>query len=152
MVTKNDDQTFSADIDGEDYTFSLWSASKSIETLAELSAIAGDFAQAVSRVFVDAGGAAGEVDPDLVGKAAASLAKGLSVNPKATVTLIRRLTSDGVLCANRPVVFDMHFKGRTLHTMKVVRAGLEVQYADFFTAFAGAKTSAPTQVPSTATS
>jgi hypothetical protein len=135
VVVKNEDMTYSAEIDGENYVFSLWSASKGIETLAELSAIAGDFATAVSAVVVDAGGLSGTVSADLVGKAVSSLAKGLSINPKATLALVRRLTTDGVLCENRPVVFDQHFKGRTLHTMKVVRAGLEVQYADFFTVF-----------------
>lgn len=148
MVTKNDDMTYSAQVDGEDYSFQLWSASKSIETLAELSAIAGDFAQAISQVFVDAGGLGGQVKADLVGKAVASLAKGIAVNPKATLTLVRRLTSDGVLVRGRPVLFDTHYKGRTLHTMKVVRAGLEVQYSDFFTAFDGVKASNDTAAPS----
>lgn len=143
MVVKNEDMTYSASIDEHDYVFSLWAASKGIETLAELSAIAGDFATAVSAVVIDAGGFGGEVNIDLVGKAAASLAHGLSINPKNTLALVRRLTTDGVLCDNRPVVFDQHFRGKMMHAMKVVRAGLEVQYGDFFTVFKNTKAPAP---------
>jgi Phage tail assembly chaperone protein, TAC len=70
-----------------------------------------------------------ELDTDILGKAARALIE--RMDEDEVVGLIKKLTSEGVLCDHQPIVFDTHYEGNLGHLFKVLMAALEVQYGNF---------------------
>lgn len=70
-----------------------------------------------------------DISSDAIGKAVKALTERL--DETEVIGLVRKLTTEGVLCDHKPVIFEEHFRGRMLHLFKVVKAALEAQYGNF---------------------
>ena len=134
MIEQQANGTYQATVDERVYTFSKWGAEKALKTLAELSRVAGESLSIAASAFANSG-TTNDIDPNLIGSAVKALTDGLGSDTDATLRLMKRLCCDGTLCDDRPILFDTHFRGGLLSMIKVVRAALEVQFGDFFSAF-----------------
>lgn len=118
-------------IDDQVYLFSKWGAEKQLLTMAQVSSIAGKALSNGARLLV-AEKMPKEEQMALLSEVVDALTKGLGTDPKLTVAILKRLSSEGVLCDQKPFVWDLHFACKQKHLMKVVAANLQVQFGDFF--------------------
>jgi hypothetical protein len=122
-------------IDEHTYEFQKWGAEESVQTLLQIGGLAGKpLMQAVSAVGSQEGKQ--KLELDVLGAAIGSLIENAH-NPM-TMALIKKLSSEKVLCDGKKINFDHHYQDRLDHLFRVVSAAVEVQYGNFFAAFRGA--------------
>lgn len=164
MLTKNEVGLYEAEIDGHHYEMAKWGAQQSLDTLFDLSAVLG---QSLAKIFfaaADRGDSAAasqdflgrEIDADVFAEAVEHLSRQLVHNRAMVMGLFKRLATADVLCNGKAITsFDLHYKDRLPHLMRVIKTALEVQYGDFFGAkdlFAGLRRPAtPTASPTAPT-
>lgn len=126
-------------VDGFDYAFSMMGARQSTKLFIRLTKICGKpFALAFTALGKKSTPEASFLDRPIDTFVLADAVEALCSHMDEDIVLdmIQSLTSDPtVLCDGKKVVFDVHYKGRTSHLMKVLFAALEVQYGNFFDAF-----------------
>lgn len=118
-------------VDGEEYTFTQFGATKSMKVLTRLSKIVGE---PIGKVAGGIEPGKSMLDQDLDGQLIGAAIKALTDNldEDVVVNTVKELCSC-VLYKGGTLdkTFDIHFQGRLGHLFKVVGAVLEVQYGDF---------------------
>jgi hypothetical protein len=122
-------------VDGSTYEFEKWGAEESLATLAKilkivgkpLSQLVGSFGSEDGKKLLDQ-----EIDSNLLGSAIGSLME--SMDEGSTLALIKKLSSEKVLCDGAKISFNLHYQDRLDHLFRVVKAALEVQYGNFLAA------------------
>jgi hypothetical protein len=135
---KNAAGLYQVEVDGRQYEFEKWGAEESLSTLLKLSKIAGKpLAQAIAAIGGDAISIDTKLhlDAGLLSTAISALME--SMDEGTTVSLIKKLSSEKVLCDGAKISFNSHYQDRLDHLFKVVAAALEVQYGNFFGALLG---------------
>ena len=132
---KNETGLIEVDIDGEKYEFEKWGAEASLTTLLKIAKIAGKPLGLFLGSAVSKGGLDTEIRPDMLANACEALVQGM--DETICLGLIKKLSSEKVLCDGKKINFDMHYQDKLGHLFDVVKASLEVQYGDFFGGFLG---------------
>lgn len=118
----------------EEYEIRFLNTTKSLEILARLNRmILGPLGTIVSNVKSDS---ASLLDSPLNIEGAFNLLAN-NMDEGTVVKTIKELTAVVRLGTGMEFNFDIHFEGRPMHLLKVVRAVLEVNYQDFFDELAG---------------
>ena len=134
-ITKTESGLFSVEIDGQTYEFQKWGAEESLDVLLDLAKILGKPLGSAMAAF-----AGGEslpiIDRDFKPEIVALIFEGLtsSLDKVLVKAIVKKVASDKVFCEGKPVKFDAHYQDRLPHLFKVVQAGLEVQYGNFYAA------------------
>lgn len=140
-IEKNEEGRYAVDIDGASYSFEKYGAEESLETLLKIAKIAGKpLGLAISAFLGDKDEKEKsilerEMDPDLLATAFEALTTAL--DEKVVMALVKKFSSDRVLCNGAKIVFNTHYEDRLDLLFKVVKAALEVQYGNFFSALSG---------------
>lgn len=136
MVKPNEFGQYVVNVDGQDYEFHKWGADDSLDTLIEIAKIVGaPLAQALNELLktkLEPGESLLDkhMNPELGKLVLDAFANNLD---KAVVKrLIKKFCSEDVLCKGAKISFDQHYRDRLVHMFKVVKAGVEVQYGNFF--------------------
>lgn len=123
------------EVDGESYTVLHPSPTACWEIGVQLMQIVGEPFASMAQVGDDQN-AAGRILP----MAIKSLMS--NVKPKETLEIIKRVLSTVQIDEQKVLidskVFELHFRGRVGHMLKVVSASVEYQYGDFFGAIGDA--------------
>lgn len=143
-VRKNDAGLYEVEIDGTKYEFEKWGAEDATDALLDIAGIVGKpLGMGVAALFGrDEDGKAGmdkKLDPDAIGKVMEALSGQVGANKAIVKGLIKKLASEKVIANGAKITsFNTYYSDRMSHLMKVVRAGLEVQYGNFFGEILGA--------------
>lgn len=129
-MKKNDHGLYEVSIDSENYEFEKWGADDSLDVLIDLSQMVGKPLGMALASLLGKEGLNKEVDPNMIGTIFESLFQNCSKDK--TKPLIKRLSSEKVMCTGKKILFDQHYQDRLMHCFKVVKANLEVQYGNFF--------------------
>ena len=130
-MIKNESGLIEVEVDDKTYEFEKWGAEMSLTTLLKIAKIIGKpLGQLLGSVMGGGKGLDAELNPDMLADAVEALVS--SMDEKVTLELIKKLSSDKVLCSGKKVNFDTHYEGKLTHLFKVVKVALEVQYGDFF--------------------
>lgn len=124
-------------VDDRVYQFQQFNTTTAIKTMAKLTKLIGEPLTLAMGSFAEKKDpAAGLMDRDLdfevLSKAVGALIERLDEDE--VVSLVKRLTTESVLCDNKPIQFDEHFAGNISHLFKVVMAAIEAQYGNFLSA------------------
>ena len=144
MIVKNEESgLYEVEIDGVTYSFEKWGAQNSLLTLIKISKIIGKpLGKIVGSAITGGEGLKTQVSPDMIADACQALLENLDEGP--TMDLVKKLSSEKLLCDGKKVSFDTHYQDNLMHLFKVIRASLEVQYSDFLGALLGmVKTQGP---------
>jgi hypothetical protein len=133
MIEKNESGLYEIEIDKKRYEFEKWGAEMSLATLIKISKIAGkplglflgSMMSGESDNVLDK-----KISPDLLSDACEALVS--NMDETTTIALIKKLSSEKILCDGRKINFDMHYQDQLGHLFKVVKTALEVQYGNFF--------------------
>lgn len=119
-------KTQSVEIDGEAYSVTYFSATKSLEVLIELSKLAGE---PVASLFSDSGDVLDVDLKEILPKAVRALVGGM--DKANTVALIKQII-DSASKDGQPILpgFDVMFAGRIGHLLKLIGSILKMQYGD----------------------
>lgn len=138
MATKNEAGLYEVSIDDQTYEFQKWGAEESLKTLIKITKIIGKpFGLFAGAMFSgkDKEGAKEKLEnmgADTIGMIMESLTQNLDED--VTFNLVKKVSSEGVLCNGAKISFNKHYEDKLDHLFKVVAAGLEVQYGNFFAA------------------
>lgn len=132
------------DIDGRSYEISQMAPTKSLKTLTRLTKILGEpMILAISSIFKNSKGKITQEDvkKSILDRSIdiSSLSDAVRVlisrmDEDEVIGLVKILTTDGVLCDHKPIIFDVHYMGELPHLMRVMIAALGVQYGNFLDA------------------
>lgn len=118
----------------EEYEIRYLNTTKSLKILARLNRIAlGPLGTIVSNIKGNTGSV---LDNELNIEGACKLLAA-NMDEETVVQTIKELMAVVRLGTGMEINLDMHFEGRPMHLLKVVRAVLEVNYQDFFDELAG---------------
>lgn len=136
-ATKNEAGLWEVNIDDKKYEFEKWGGEEAVDATLDLFGILGVPAgQAVSSFFSSDGpmkaGLDSEMNPEIIGKIIEKLSDRVGSNKAICKELIKKLSSHKVSCDGKKIGFDQHYRDSLGHLMKVVRAGIEVQFSSFF--------------------
>jgi len=139
VAKKNETGLYEAEIDGHLYEFQKWGAEDSLRVLHRIARMCAE------PLGMIAGKALSEdkketikslldlqFDEDIIARAAKSLMT--SFDEDTSISVIKKLSSENVHCDGRKISFDIHFQDQLDVLYEVVKAGLEVQYGNFFAA------------------
>lgn len=150
-VEKNKESgLYDVEVDGLTYSFEKWGADASLDVLLELVKIIGrPLGAAVASLAGKQKDLGSEVrsmidkdfDPDLIGTVFEALTE--RMDKGIVKSLIKKFSSESVLCDGKKIVFNSHYQDRLPHLFKVVQAALEVQYGNFSDALLAALPVAP---------
>lgn len=140
---KNEAGLYEIDIDDKKYEFQKWGAEEALDALLEIAAITGKpLGMGAAAMFgKDENGGAGldkQIDTNIIGTIMEALSTQIGANKLIIKALVKKLSSEKVLCDGGPVNFNTHYQDKLAHLFKVVQAGLEVQFGNFFGALLGA--------------
>lgn len=132
-------ETVERDIDGEVYTFHQMDPMASVIILTKILKMTGtSLGKAADQVAKS--GIDNLMDAEVqevvekmdMGSIVASLCERLDENDirQIIITMLEQVTCKGKGEVSK--CFNVHFKGRVSHLLKVVKVALEVEYADFF--------------------
>jgi hypothetical protein len=133
---------YDVEIDELQYSFQKWSADSATDALLDLSGIVSKpLGAGVGALFGkkkdEAEGDAKPNQAESIGLIMEALLDRVSVNKAICKALIKKFASENVLCDGKKVSFDSHYADRMPHLFKVVQAGVEVQFGNFFGEFLG---------------
>lgn len=132
---------FEIEIDGAQYAFQKWGADSATDALLDLSGIvAKSLGAGVGALFgkkdAEADGEAPKKNnAESIGLIMEALLDRVSVNKALCKSLIKKFSSENVLCDGKKISFDAHYADRLPHLFKVVQAAVEVQFGNFFGEF-----------------
>lgn len=141
-MRKNESGLYEVEVDGKKYEFEKWGAEESTDVLLDLVAITGKpIGSGVSAFFgKEAEGEPGldrKMDSNVMGQIIESLTQKVGENKSICKMLIKKLSSEKVLCEGAKINFNVHYQDNLGHMLKVVKAALEVQYGNFIEGFLG---------------
>jgi hypothetical protein len=142
-ISKNEIGLYETEIDGDKYEFEKWGAEDASDVLLDIITIVGQpLGMGAAALFgKDEDGVKGidrDMDPDIIGKIMESLTGNVGKNKLVVKSLLKKLSTDRVQCNSKPIAsFNIHYRDKLFHMTKVVRAGLEVQFGNFFDAVLG---------------
>lgn len=123
--------SWAVDIDGHTYAFEKWGAEDALDTLLEISAIAGGpVGNAVAMAFAKGGKA--EITGDMASTVFDNFARNMRANKQAVKEVLRKMAGLNVLCDGVRVDYDKHYNDKLGRLFKVARGCFEVQYGRFF--------------------
>lgn len=123
---------YEVEIDGQRYEFEKWGAEASYDTLLDMAKVIGKPLGLAVAAF-GGGGLDEELPKDAVAAVFDAICQGLG-DKTLTKALTKKVVAEKVYCDGKKVVFDEHYKDRLDHMFRVLWAGLEVQYGNFFAA------------------
>jgi hypothetical protein len=129
MHSKNETGLYEVEIDGKKYEFEKWGAESSLATLIKIAKIAGKPLGIFLGSAVSGNGLKTEISPDLMASACEALVQ--NMDEQNCINLIKKLSSEKVLCDGRKINFDTHYEDQLSHLFRVVKASLEIQYGNF---------------------
>jgi hypothetical protein len=131
MLLKNEFGLYQVDIEGNTYQFTKWGAETSLSTLIKLTKIVGKpFSMAIAAFATHEGDILlKDIPTDVIERACEALLQ--SMDEDVTISIIKKLSSENVICNDKKVYFDSHYKEQLGHLFKVVKVALEVQFGDF---------------------
>lgn len=132
-IVKNEGGLYEVDVDGRLYAFQKWGAEKALDTLLDIMQFVGKPLSLLANAVIKDGVKA-DIKPDMVGIIMDCLLSGMGQNKQTIMAIIKRVTCERVSCNHQNFLFDTHFQDDLPHMFKVVRAGLDVQYGNFFSA------------------
>lgn len=143
MAEKNESGLYEVEIDDKKYEFEKWGAEESLSNLIKLSKIIGKplglaigaFKQEEKEETSLFDTDMKDINIDMLGLALQALTENL--DESACIALIKKLSSQHVLCDGAKINFNTHYADRLDHLFRVVGAALEVQYGNFFAAVLG---------------
>lgn len=140
QIEKNETGLYATTIDGHVYEFEKWGAEEAMESLLDIGTLLGKpLSKLGAKAFTD--GLQEAVGEELGEDTFASVLEGLmdqvAANRTMVMRLIKKLTSYKNFCDGKAINFDLHYRGELGRMMAVARAGLEVQYGNFFGAALG---------------
>ena len=119
------------EIEGKAYTFSQYTTTESLKILTRLLKIIGEpLAKVMKSVSASENPLSAELNIDIIAEAIAVLSA--RVGEDEVVALVRKLSTEGVVCENKQISFDLHYQGELGLLFRVVSANLQVQYGNFF--------------------
>lgn len=136
MISKNESGLYETEVDGKKYEFEKWGADESLDVLMDLTAMMGPALGGAVHSVMSGDGLDTDINAGMIGSIMESMTKNLKKD--IVKALIKKLCADKVLCDGKKIVFNVHYADDLFHMFKVVKAGLEVQYANFFSAARGA--------------
>lgn len=139
-AVKNDETgLWEVEVDGINYAFTKWGAEESLANLLKLSKLIGKPLGLAMGAFAKEGDKSlfdKEINFDILSLAIDALMS--NMDEAMCISLIKKLSSQGVLFGEgAKITFNTHYEDRLDHLFKVVYAGLEVQYGNFFNAMLG---------------
>lgn len=140
MVERSPEGRYDVTVDDKLYSFEKWGAEESLTNLLKIAKMVGKpLGMAVGGVIdkVNPGQKLTDMDlsPDLIGLVFEALTD--RMDEGAIVALVKKLSSDRVLCEGAKITFNSHYEDKLGHLFKVVKAALDVQYGNFFDALLG---------------
>lgn len=139
-IEQNAEGLYDVIIGDETYSFAKWGAEEALTNLIKISKMVG------KPLGILLGGALGgedetlfgekksllerEINPDMISLAMEAITA--NMDESSMIPLIKALTSKDVMCDGRRITFNKHYEGRMMTVFKVIKAGLEVQYGNFF--------------------
>jgi hypothetical protein len=134
-ITKTEQGTYEATIDGHAYEFAKWGAEAATDTLFDLALVLGKpLAQLGAAMKAgEKGGEKFALSVDVAGSIVEQLIAQMGTNKKLCMDIIRKMTAgDTVMCDGKRITFNTHYQDRLPHMFDVLRAALEVQFGNFF--------------------
>lgn len=134
------------EVDGHLYQFEQFSTTDALKVMAKLTKIFGESITIALGSFFKKKPEPGklgldglpepvkplleqDVDENALEKAVKVLLDHL--DETEVVALVKKLSSEKVLCDGSSITFDLHYQGETLHLFKVIAASLEAQFGNF---------------------
>lgn len=132
--TKNEVGMYEVLVDDHKYEFEKWGAEDASDALLDIITIVGKPLGMGAAVLFSKNedGEKQKADPDLIGSIMEALTTNVGKNKATVKMLIKKLSSEKVLCDGAKINFNLHYKDRMSHMLKVVSSGLEVQFGNFF--------------------
>lgn len=129
-ISKNEAGLFETQIEEHTYEFEKWGAESALNTLFDLSLVAG---KPIGALAASGAGLNTELTPPTVDTLITALTDNLRNNREVVMGMVRKMASQKLFCDGKPIgSFDLHYKDRLQHLFLVVRANMEVQYGNFF--------------------
>lgn len=144
-------KTTSGMIDGKKYEVGHWSVDKQLDIMTKLIKLLGEpIAMMVMGALQQKGSLKEALSAELTMKASQESIKALMsrLNETEIKSLLREVT-EGVLCDNKQISFDVHFMGQIFHLLKVALFCIKHQYQDFLDVLPGLANGALGAVPTT---
>lgn len=144
-------KTTSGMIDGSKYEVGHWPVDKQLDIMTKLIKLLGEpIAMMVMGALQQKGSLKEALSAELTMKASQESIKALMsrLNETEIKSLLREVT-EGVLCDNKQIAFDVHFMGRIFHLLKVALFCIKHQYQDFLDVLPGLASGALGAVPTT---
>jgi len=136
-VIKNDRGLYEVTLNTEEgdktFTFQKWGAEEATDTLLDIISVVGESMGGLLSVLTG-GGADQDVGSASLESLFRQLTLGLTRNKDLTKRILKKLSSDRVLCNDVPVDFKAFYKDRLPLSFAVAKAQLEVQYGNFIAA------------------
>jgi len=143
-AVKNESGLYEVQIGEEMYEFEKWGAEESLTTLLKIAKIVGkplgvviagimgDEAPKEETLFEKKG----LIDKNLKPEVIAMILEAITgnIDEAVCVSLIKKFSSEKVLCNGAKIVFSKHYEDRLEVAFQVVNAGLGVQYGNFLNA------------------
>lgn len=140
-IEKNEAGLYAVEVDGKMYEFEKFGAEQSLETLLDIGQIVG---KPLGAAIAGLSGQDGDVkqrlmDRELDLKVIELVMEAITgrLDKKTIMPMIKRMTSEKVLCEGKKINFNIHYQDDLMHMFNVLKAALEVQYGNFFVALAG---------------
>lgn len=143
-IEQNTEGLYDVVINEETYSFSKWGAEESLSNLIKISKIVG------KPLGILLGNALGNSEPEgLFGEEKGILSKEFkpdmlalalealtnNMDEKSMIPIIKSVVSKDVFCNGAKINFNTHYGSNLMLMFKVLKAGLEVQYGNFFDEF-----------------
>jgi len=133
-VTKNERGLYEVTLPTEEgdktFTFQKWGAEEATDTLLDIISVVGESMGGLLSVLTG-GGADQDVGSASLEGLFRQLTLGLTRNKDLTKRILKKLSSDRVLCNDMPVDWKSFYKEQLPLSFAVARAQLEVQYGNF---------------------
>lgn len=137
-------------IAGRNFEFQKWGAEEQTDTLIDLMAVVGPVLGSLTSIYRQADSLDDEIGESVMQKLVGALSTGLSRDKAMSKRLMRKLSSDRILCEGRAIAYDTFYQDDLMLAFQVIKASLDVQYANFFVA-AGSLLPKRTQVAASST-
>ena len=126
---------YEVSVDGRTYEFEKWGAEESLDVLLDISSVVGGTIGSAIGGVLSGDGLNTEVNAGMLAMVFENLSKNLK--KEVVKPIIKKLCSEKVLCDGKKINFNEHYKEDLFHMFKVAKAGLSVQYENFFTGVQG---------------
>lgn len=114
------------------FEFQKWGAEEQTDTLIDLMSVVGPALGSLANVYKQADDIDAQLSDGVVQKLVGALSSGLSKDKAMSKRLMRKLSSDRILCDGRSINYDTFYQEDLLLAFQVMRAAITVQFGPFF--------------------